>query len=79
MASERFSLNDRMPDTPAEIVVEELASATWCVLHSTWASHDMEDHDNQRKEQCDNASKNFWISKSITADVSSTRRSILAS
>jgi hypothetical protein len=42
MASERFSLNDRMPDTPAEIVVEELASATWCVLHSTWASHDME-------------------------------------
>jgi hypothetical protein len=42
VASDRFSLDDRMPDTPAEIVVEELASSTWCVLHSSWASHDME-------------------------------------
>ena len=24
------------------------------------------DHDNQRTEQCDNASKNFWMSRSMT-------------
>ena len=37
-----------------------------CVSSPQPARKDCFDHDNQRKEQCDNASKNFWISKSIT-------------
>ena len=37
-----------------------------CVSSPHPPKKDCSDHDNQRKEQCDNASKNFWISKSIT-------------
>lgn len=38
-AMERF---DRVPDSPDDLVIEELASATWCVIHKNWASHDYE-------------------------------------
>lgn len=39
VAMERF---DRVPDSPNDLLIEELASATWCVIHVSWASHDYE-------------------------------------
>lgn len=41
-AMDRFDLDGRMPDTPAELVADALASATWCVLQTSWASHQRE-------------------------------------
>ncbi|BBX91365.1 hypothetical protein H5U98_08895 [Mycolicibacterium boenickei] len=38
-AMDRFDLDGRMPDTPAELVADALASATWRVLQTGWASH----------------------------------------
>ncbi|OAN34297.1 hypothetical protein A4X20_26995 [Mycolicibacterium iranicum] len=35
-AMQRF---DRLPDSPTDLLIEELASATWCVIHKNWASH----------------------------------------
>ena len=37
-----------------------------CVSSPQPPRKDRIDHDNERKKQCDNASKNFWMSKSIT-------------
>lgn len=48
VAWDRFSLDDddgnprRMPDTVDELLTDELASATWAVMHTGWASHDIE-------------------------------------
>lgn len=38
-AMDRFNLDGRMPDTPAELVADALASATWRVLQTGWVSH----------------------------------------
>lgn len=38
-AMDRF---DRLPDSPSDLLIEELASATWCVIHETWVSHHRE-------------------------------------
>lgn len=38
-AMDRFDLDGRMPDTPAELVADALASATWRVLQTGWVSH----------------------------------------
>lgn len=38
-AMQRF---DRLPDSPTDLLIEELASATWCVIHKNWMSHPRE-------------------------------------
>jgi len=40
-----------------------------CVSSPHPPQKDCSDHDNQREQQCDDASKNFWMSKSITQSV----------
>jgi hypothetical protein len=40
-----------------------------CVSSPHPPQKDCSDHDNQRKPQCDEASKNFWMSKSMTQSV----------
>lgn len=41
-AMDRFDLDGRMPDTPAELVTDALVSATWCAMHTSWVSHTLD-------------------------------------